>query len=60
MGDKNGGWGVPSGGDWSLYKGGAILLENTKFVNISHCIFKRLDGNGIFLSNFNRHTHIYR
>eukprot|EP00494_Astrolonche_serrata_P030927 UN31195 len=60
MGDENRGWGVPSGGDWSIFPNGAIYLENTEFVNITNCLFKRLDGNGIFLYGYNRNATIHR
>eukprot|EP00039_Didymoeca_costata_P013183 m.196382 g.196382 ORF g.196382 m.196382 type:complete len:799 (+) comp15699_c0_seq3:667-3063(+) len=51
-------WGVPSGGDWGLYRGGAIFLEGTKNVEISGCDFERLDGNAIMVSGFNRNATI--
>ena len=44
-------WGVPSGGDWGLYRGGAIFVEGAEDVTIQHNTFTRLDGNGAF--NFN-------
>ena len=47
-------WGVPSGGDWSLHRGGAIFLERTEDVAVQGCTLRRLDGNGIFLSGYNR------
>ena len=51
-------WGVPSGGDWALYRGGALFLEGTENTTISNCHFNRLDGNAIMLSSYNRHAHI--
>lgn len=53
-------WGVPSGGDWALFKGGALHLEGTENITISDCHFRRLDGNAIMLSSYNRHAHISR
>eukprot|EP01084_Bolivina_argentea_P276102 471023_1 len=53
-------WGTPSGGDWGLFRGGAIFLENTTNCNISNSAFINLDGNGIMLSGYNRNTTIYR
>jgi len=41
--------GVPSGGDWSLYKGGAVILANTALSSIKHCRFSRLDGTALML-----------
>lgn len=53
-------WGVPSGGDWALHRGGAIFIENSENVTISGCTFRRLDGNAIFLSRRTRHVSIHR
>ena len=44
--------GIPSGGDWALQRSGGVFLEGTKNVNIENCLFKNLDGNGLFLSGF--------
>ena len=49
-------WSAPSGGDWALHRGGAVFLESTKDVLIRGCLFRRLDGNAVFLSRWNRHT----
>ena len=40
-------WGVPSGGDWSLYRGAAFYIEGTENVVVDNCLFKRVDGNGL-------------
>ena len=53
-------WGVPSGGDWALHRGGALFLERTQNVTISDCVFKRLDGNALMISGFNRATSVER
>ena len=52
------GWSAPSGGDWSLRRGGAVFIENASNVTIRGCNFFRLDGNAIFLSRKTRHVHI--
>jgi len=52
--------GQPSGGDWALERLGALLLEGTEDVDISLCLFTRIDGNAIFLSGYNRGTVIQR
>ncbi|XP_065181055.1 uncharacterized protein LOC135811743 [Sycon ciliatum] len=44
--------GVPSGGDWGLQRSGAVFAEGTKLLTIENCVFKNLDGNGLFLSGF--------
>ena len=39
--------------DWTIYRGGAVFLENAEDVIIKDCEFSNLGGNVIFLSNFN-------
>jgi hypothetical protein len=53
-------WSVPSGGDWSIHRGGAILVEDADNIHIHDCIFSRLDGNAIFLSRRTRNISIRR
>jgi len=50
--------GVPSGGDWALDRIGAVFLQGTKNITIKNCIFDRLDGNGVFISGYNRNVSI--
>lgn len=42
--------------DWTIYRGGAILLENTENCVISNCHLHNLGGNGVFFSNYNRNS----
>lgn len=49
-------WSAPSGGDWSLHRGGAVFLENTTDIVIRRSTFRRLDGNALFLSRRNRNV----
>ena len=51
-------WGVPSGGDWGLYRGGAIFIEGAENVSVSFSTFTRIDGNGIFVSGYTRNVTI--
>jgi hypothetical protein len=53
-------WSAPSGGDWSLHRGGTIFLENTTDIIIRDSLFKRLDSNAIFLSRRNRNVLIHK
>jgi hypothetical protein len=46
--------GVPSGGDWALERLGALYFEGTEGLKVDHCLFERLDGNGLMLSGYNR------
>ena len=48
--------GMPTGGDWALERAGAVLLEGTARATVAQCLFERIDGNGIFLSNWNRNA----
>lgn len=49
---------APSGGDWSLHRGGALYMENVSNITINNCTFRRLDGNAIFLSRKTRYVAI--
>jgi Right handed beta helix region len=40
--------------DWTIYRGGAILLDGTENVHINNCTFYELGGNAVFVSNYNR------
>ena len=46
--------GIPSGGDWSLQRTAAVLLQGSEGVNVDHCTFKYLGGVGFMLSGYNR------
>jgi hypothetical protein len=45
---------VPSLGDWSIHRGGAIFLEGARDCTIRNCWFDAVGGNAIFLNNYNR------
>ena len=51
-------WGVPSGGDWGLYRGGAIFVEGAEDITLQHNTLTRLDGNGVFVSGYTRNVNI--
>merc|ERR1740130_502527 len=42
--------GVPSAGDWSLDRNGALFLQGTENLKVQNSIFDRLDGNGVMIS----------
>lgn len=44
--------------DWTIYRGGAVVLEGTENCNISNCNFTAIGGNAIMASNYNRHDTI--
>jgi hypothetical protein len=49
---------VPSGGDWSVHRGGTIYLTNTKNVTITHNFLTQLGSNGIAVIDYNEATSI--
>ena len=49
---------VPSPGDWSIRRDGAIFIENSVNVSIRNCKFIQLGGNGIFLSGLTKNVRI--
>jgi hypothetical protein len=49
---------VPSGGDWSVHRGGTIYLTNTRNVTITHNLFTQLGSNGLALIDCNDATTI--
>lgn len=53
-------WSAPSGGDWSLHRGGALFVEDAEYIVVRNCVFRRLDGNALFLSRRTRNVTISR
>lgn len=45
---------VPSGGDWSVYRGGAVFAEGVKGFTIMNCLFDAPGGNALFISEYAR------
>lgn len=45
---------VPSGGDYSVYKGGAVTLSGSVNCSIDHSLFDAVGGNAVALADFNR------
>ena len=52
--------GQPSGGDWSIERMGALLMEGTEDVVVADCLFERIDSNAVFLSGYNRRAQVVR
>jgi len=42
---------VPSGGDWSIHRGGALIAENAERLWVTGCTFNQTGGNGVLFSN---------
>jgi len=40
--------------DWTIYRGGAVLLEGTENCSVSDCNFTDIGGNAIMISNYNK------
>jgi hypothetical protein len=49
---------VPSGGDWSVHRGGTVYLTNTKNITITHNLFTQLGSQGVALIDYNNATAI--
>ena len=47
---------VPSGGDWSIHRGGALFVEGVDGFLLQNCLFDSPGGNGVFLSNYVRNA----
>eukprot|EP01060_Flectonema_neradi_P033223 TRINITY_DN550_c0_g1_i1.p1 TRINITY_DN550_c0_g1~~TRINITY_DN550_c0_g1_i1.p1 ORF type:complete len:848 (+),score=215.29 TRINITY_DN550_c0_g1_i1:43-2586(+) len=49
-------WAAPSGGDWALHRGGAVFIERTEHTTVRNCLFRRVDGNAVMISGYNRYA----
>jgi hypothetical protein len=49
---------VPSGGDWSVHRGGTVYLTNTRNITITHSLFTQLGSIGVALIDYNDATSI--
>ena len=49
---------VPSGGDWSVHRGGTIFLTNTEDVTITNNLLTQLGSNGVAVIDYNDATAI--
>ena len=47
---------VPSGGDWSIHRGGTVFVEGVDGFTIQQCLFDSPGGNALFLSNYIRNA----
>ena len=51
---------VPSPGDWSIHRGGALFVENCHDVTVAGCRFLRTGGNALFLSGHAKRSRLAR
>ena len=42
--------------DWTIYRGGAVVMEGAENCVISNCFFNTVGGNAVFMSNYNRNN----
>ena len=42
--------------DWCIYRGGAVLMEDTEHCVLRNCDLRLLGGNAVFLSGYNRES----
>lgn len=49
---------VPSGGDYSVHRGGAVLLNGTEGCVIDHNLFDGCGGNGVVLNDYTRRAQV--
>ena len=47
---------VPSGGDWTIHRNGAVFVEGVNGFTIQQCLFDSPGGNGLVLSDFIRNA----
>lgn len=45
---------VPSAGDWSVHRGGAVYIEGVENVTIASNLFDQVGGNGVAISRYAR------
>ena len=42
--------------DWTIYRGGTVLMEGAENCVIKNCFFNTVGGNAVFMSNYNRNN----
>ena len=49
---------VPSAGDWSIHRGGAVFIEGAEDVSVTGCLFDQAGGSGVAVSRYARDVNI--
>jgi beta-galactosidase len=44
--------------DWTIYRGGALLMEGAEHCRIEKCNVEQVGGNAVFFSNYNRNCSV--
>lgn len=42
--------------DWTIYRGGAVLVEGAEQSAVTNCVFDEVGGNAVFVNNYNRNV----
>jgi len=42
--------------DWTIYRGGAVVMEGAEHCVVKACFFNTVGGNAVFMSNYNRNN----
>jgi hypothetical protein len=50
---------APSLGDWTIYRGGAVLLEGAEDCGVEKCHFDAVGGNAVFVNGYNQRNRVY-
>jgi hypothetical protein len=51
-------WEMPSGGDWTVHRGGMLFMDGVENISVVGCTFDHAGGNALFLSRHAWHTEI--
>ncbi len=49
---------TPSRGDWTLHRGGAVVMNGCEGSAVTRCFFDAVGGNGVFLDDYNKDCRI--
>ena len=49
---------MPSGGDWSIHRGGAVFLHGALGITLERLVFDQVGGNAVFLSSYARNNSV--
>ncbi len=44
--------------DWTIYRGGAVLIEGAENAAVTNCVFDEVGGNAVFVNNYNRNVRV--
>jgi hypothetical protein len=50
---------APSLGDWTIHRGGAVLLDGAEDCSVEKCFFDAVGGNAVFINGYNRLNRVY-